>query len=59
MTIMQEYGPRRNQEEHITIFPSRGQKKPLEDATHLHVILKELGDETYSGFRTNYIHPLA
>ena len=59
MTIMQEYGPRQNQEEHITIFPSRGQKKPLEDTTHLHVILKELGDETYSGFRTNYIHPLA
>jgi hypothetical protein len=59
MTIMQEFGPRQKQEEYITIFPSRGRKKPVEDPTQLHVILKELGEDTYSGFRTNYIHPLA
>ena len=59
MTIMQEFGPRQNQEEHITIFPSRGQKKSLEDTTQLHVILKELCGQTYTAFQTNYVHPLA
>jgi len=59
MTIMQEYGPRQRDEEHITIFPSRGSKKPLEDTTQLHVILKELGDQTYTAFQKSYIHPLA
>jgi hypothetical protein len=56
---MQESAPRQNQEEHITIFPSRGQKKPLQDAIQLHVILKELGEKTYTAFQKNYIHPSA
>ena len=59
MTILQEFGPRQNQEENITIFPSRGSKKPRDDSTQLHVILKELSGETYTGFRSGYIHPLA
>ena len=53
------FGPQQKQEENVTIFPSRGREKPLDDSTQLHVILKELSAETYTGFQTNYIHPLA
>jgi len=59
MTILQEFGPPQAQEEHITIFPSRGKKKPVDDTTQLHVILKELCSETYTALKTPYIHPLA
>jgi hypothetical protein len=59
MTIMQEFGSRQNQEEHITIFPSHGEKKSLEDTTQVYVILKDMGDQIYTGFQKNYIHPLA
>jgi hypothetical protein len=58
MTILQEFGPRQAQEDYVTIFPSCGRKKPLEDDTQLHVILKELSDKTYNALKKPYIESL-
>jgi hypothetical protein len=55
MTILQEFGRRQAQEDYVTIFPSRGRRKPLEDDTQLHVILKALSDKIYNALKKPYI----